>query len=147
MRHIRLLSSIIVITGFLACTPSRKSGSGFHLPDGDVERGKAVFVLLKCTDCHQVAGVVDIPAPKLSPPVVLGGLVSYPKTDGKLVTSIIDPSSRIGARYPKDTIEIGLLAHMSERDSVMTVRQLVDVVAFLQSRYKVRQIPVTRDKF
>ncbi len=148
MGHARFISIILVMAGLLACTPGRKSASGFHLPDGNVEQGKAAFVALKCTDCHQVAGVADIPAPTLSPSVVLGGLVAYPKTDGKLVSMIIDPSERIGAgSSTKDRVQIGMIAHMAERSSAMTIKQLVDVVAFLQSHYKVRSLPVARDRF
>ncbi len=135
MRHARVFPVIIAVFGLLACTPSRKSASGFHLPDGDVERGKAAFVALKCTDCHQVAGVADIPEPILPVPVVLGGTAFYPKPDGKLTALIIEPSSRIGAPYRKGASKIGLLSHMTECSGSMTVTQLVDIVAFLQSHY------------
>ncbi len=132
MRYLTFLPLIIVI-GSLACTPSQKSASGFRLPDGDVERGKAAFVALKCHDCHQVSGI-DLPDSKAPSPVVLGGIVNYPRTDGQLVGLIIDPTRRAG----RDAVQIQTLSHMAEASSGMTLKQLVDVVAFLQSSYDVR---------
>ena len=137
MRNLTFFSIVIAIVGSLACTPSQKSASGFRLPDGDVERGNAAFVALKFHDCHQVAGV-DLPDSKAPSPVVLGGIVNYPRTDGQLVGLIIDPSRRAGPRYGRDAIEIQTLSHMAETSAGMTLKQLVDVVAFLQSSYDVR---------
>ena len=40
----------------ISCVNPRSS-AGFRLPDGDVERGKAAFLELKCYTCHTVSGV------------------------------------------------------------------------------------------
>jgi L-cysteine S-thiosulfotransferase len=116
-----------------------KSGAGFRLPDGDVQRGKAVFMELKCTMCHTVAGT-EIPVPSKDYAyvrvVVLGGEVRQVKTYGALVTSIINPSHSLALGYPKELITKDNQSAMSNFNDTMTVRQLIDLVAFLQSRYE-----------
>ena len=59
--------------------------------------------------------------------------------DGYLVASIIYPSCSI-ARYPKNEVSQGGESRMPQYDK-LTVRQLTDIVAFLQSRYTVRRLP------
>jgi hypothetical protein len=120
------------------CAGGRKGSSGFHLPDGDVTRGKAAFASLQCHACHQVSGV-DLPAPVADPPVpvVLGGRIPQARTDGELVTSIVDPSHRIAPGYRADAVTSGKLSRMGEFREAMSVQELVDVVAFLQSSYEV----------
>ena len=120
----------------LACTPDRKSSAGFYMPNGDPAKGQTVFVAMQCHACHSVAGVA-LPPPVAEPavPVVLGGEVPRPRTDGELTASIIAPSHRI--RYRGDTVKSGQLSRMGDFSEAMTVRDLIDLVAFLQSRYTV----------
>jgi len=129
----------IALMGALAlgCAEGRKSGAGFHMPDGDPERGQAVFADLKCHSCHEVAGA-DHPAPVADPPVpvVLGGQVHRARTDGELAAAIVDPSRRIAAPALA-SVQSGGLSRMGDFSESMTVRDLVDVVAYLQSRYEV----------
>ncbi len=122
-----------------ACTANPRSSAGFSLPQGDAARGKAAFVELKCTACHRVQGLDDLPAPVIEPPVpvVLGGEVPHVRTDGELITSIINPSHKIAPGYPLDEVRRGEESRMIDYADVMTVRQMIDLVAFLQSRYTV----------
>jgi L-cysteine S-thiosulfotransferase len=138
MKSTALAVSVALFLFALACDTGRKSASGFRLPDGDVEHGRAVFVDLKCNACHRVEGV-DLPAPTVHPevPVILGGRVPYAKTDGELVTSIINPSYRIVAGYRRDLVAAGERSRMIDTSETITARQMADVVAFLQSRYEV----------
>ena len=135
-------SSVVVAAAFavtaLACTATSKSSAGFSLPNGDVARGQAAFVDLRCNGCHRVAGL-DLGQPTATPPVpvVLGGEVPHVKTDGELVTSIIDPSHQIAKDFPPDLVKRAGGSRMPDYSDVMTVRQMVDLVAFLQSRYRV----------
>src|SRR3989304_4554260 len=117
--------------------PPEKSPSGFRLPEGDAQAGQAAFLELQCTACHQVRGM-DLPGPVADPtvPVALGGTVDYQPTDGRFVTSIINPSHKLAPGYPKELIKSGGISRMPDYSDVMTVRQLVDLVAFLHSRYK-----------
>lgn len=125
------LASVAVVM----CGPPEKSASGFRLPDGDVARGQQAFVDLKCNACHQVQGM-ELPGPIADPPVpvALGGNVDYQPTDGNFVSSIINPSHKVG-RYPEELVKTGDESRMADYSDVMTVRQLVDLVAFLHSRY------------
>jgi mono/diheme cytochrome c family protein len=116
-----------------ACNTGRRSPAGFRLPpDGDIERGKTAFVELGCTQCHDVAGV-NLPTAGARPSAafLLGGEVTREPGDGRLTAAVIAPgqATRDGWTMP----------HYEER---LTVRQLTDIVAFLQSRYTVKR-PVT----
>ena len=140
MHRCLMLLPIAVLLGAVACESGRHSPAGFRLPaDGSVERGKAAFVALECHHCHAVQGV-ELPPPTVQPPVpvVLGGLVVNEMTDGYLTASIINPSYKLAA-YPKELITTGGKSRMPEYADRMTVRQLTDLAAFLQSRYTVRR--------
>jgi hypothetical protein len=139
--EVKFIVSFVVLAILSGCAGER-SASGFRLPEnGDTERGRTAFVELECHQCHPVAGV-DLPPPsgdsKIS--LGLGGRVREVRTDGYLVTSVIHPSHKI-RRYPGvgDSDE----SPMPDYTDQMTVRQLVDIVAFLQSRYEVVPAPTT----
>jgi len=106
-------------------------GSEFALPEGDIQRGRETFVALQCHACHSVADI-DQTESGPTPPIHkrLGGEVTRVKSYEDLVTSIINPSHRPG-RSP-----------MPSYNDVMTVQQLVDLVTFLQSEYRVHVPPV-----
>lgn len=143
----KLLPIVVLLGGTVACDSGRHSSAGFRLPaNGDVERGKVAFVQLGCNNCHEVSGM-DLPKPTVQPPVpvVLGGMVPVEVTDGYLVTSIINPSYTL-APYPKEMITAGGKSRMPDYSGTMTVAQLVDTVAFLQSRYTVER-PMARPAY
>ncbi len=132
----RLPAIALLLAANVACSSGRHSSSAFRLPtDGDAERGKAAFVALGCHSCHKVSGV-DLPAPTVQPPVPvkLGGVVDARLSDAYLVTSIINPSYQL-APYATDQITSHGQSRMPAYSEQMTLRQLTDVVAFLQSRY------------
>ena len=134
MKNIVVVSAVLVLTGLAGCTPGRHSPAGFRLPEhGDVGKGRVAFVELKCHLCHKVAGEDQFPATvELPSPVVLGGKVYEVRTDGYLVTSIIHPSHKAAAKGE---------SRMPDLTGQMTVRQLVNLVAYLQSRYEVAPPP------
>ena len=138
MKSTAFAGAIALLLLTLACGTGRKSASGFHLPDGNVEHGRAVFLDLKCNACHRVQSL-DLPAPTVRPevPVVLGGRIHYARTDGELVTSIVDPSYRIVSGYSLDQVSGGGRSRMPDVSDTITAHQLTDLVAFLQSRYEV----------
>jgi L-cysteine S-thiosulfotransferase len=142
LRVAQLLPVVALLAGTVACEGGRHSPAGFRLPaNGDVERGKVAFLQLGCSQCHEVSGM-DFPKPTVQPPVpvVLGGVVPSEPTDGYLVSSIINPSYVL-APYPKEMISVGGKSRMPDYNDKITVQQLVDTVAFLQSRYKVQRPP------
>jgi hypothetical protein len=120
-----------------ACDRGPKAAAGFRLPEGSVDRGMAAFVELKCNDCHTVAGV-KLPPPDKAPAVIvtLGGETPRVRTYGELVTSVINPSHRLARGYAPELIQADGQSRMPDYNEVMTVQQMIDLVAFLQSRYE-----------
>jgi len=141
----RMLPLIALVCALLAgCGP--RSGVGFRLPDGSPERGRAAFLALRCTACHRVVGL-DAPNQGTGiANVTLGGETLRVKSYGELVTAIINPSHRIAPGYPLSQVatpdgqSLMTLAYLND---VMTVQQLIDVVAFLQSSYHLVPPPVS----
>jgi mono/diheme cytochrome c family protein len=127
----------------LGCTTGPRSAAGFRLPAGDVDRGRATFVEMRCHACHRVAGQ-EMPSPVADPPVPveLGGLIYQARTDGELVSAIINPSYRLPHGYARETITSGKLSRMGDVNDELSVRELADLVAFLQSTYVVTPAPV-----
>ena len=134
MNLLLLACTMIALSG---CNPGPKSAVGFRLPEGDSGRGKQAFVDLKCVTCHSVEGVnfgTNNVIGRLN--IVLGGETPMVKTYGQLVTSIINPSHIVSYRYKEQlAAEEGKLSPMPEFNKTMTVEQMIDLVAFLQSRY------------
>ena len=123
-----------------ACTPRQQTGRGFVFPGGDAERGQLALVELGCINCHAVSGVT-LPAPTLTAErfIMLGGDVSNLRSYGDLVTSIIHPSQRISEKIADQTLPDPASSPMPAVNAVMTVQQMLDIVDFLQPRY--RQLP------
>lgn len=122
----------------IACAPTPESGRAFRLPDGDPATGKEVFLRLQCNACHTITGV-DLPSIDLEPPVrvILGGPTTQVKTYGELVTSVINPSHKLIKRYPEEAVSSAGLSFMPTVNELMTVQELIDLVAFLQGTYQV----------
>ena len=144
MKHIitpLLIVTFVSLGGFAMFACATKSPRGFRLPDGDVQAGKATFVALGCNQCHKVSGE-DLPDPQVKPAVPkLGGPSTTLPTDGQLVTSIINPSHRIKKRDgTESTIEDGKTSRMSDFTEVMTVRQLIDLVAYLHTVHELETL-------
>jgi mono/diheme cytochrome c family protein len=130
-----LFLSCLAIVG---CNPAPTSSAGFRLPDGDAEAGLEAFLYMQCNQCHTIKGM-DLPTiPGADPPFVqLGGKVTYVKTYGELVTSIINPSHELATGYAADLVSVDGESKMYDYNRHMTVQELIDLVAFLQSHYDV----------
>ncbi len=144
MQHIiRWSLPCALLACLLGCDPPPQSGKGFTLPEGDVERGKEAFVALLCHSCHDVSGV-ELPEIELESDteVTLGGEVTRIRTYGELVTSIINPSHKLASGYKPEDIATDGQSKMANYNDAMRVQELIDLVAFLQSRYTLRpQVP------
>lgn len=139
MKSLPGLLLIAIAVGLIAgCYRSPKSGRGFVFPEGEVSRGKAAFVELKCYTCHTVKGEEGIPPPTVEPAhvVVLGGEVSEMRTYGNLVTSVIHPSYKISDKVGVPRRWELTVSPMPVVNDTMTVRQMLDVVTFLQPHYR-----------
>ncbi len=129
---------LLILVAVAACDGSPRSAKGFRLPDGDAERGLKTFMALECHGCHRIDGLV-LPEPAQPGPLTftLGGPVTRVKTYGELVTAIINPSHRLAPGAPTDRITPALSSPMPVYNDILTVTELVDLVAFLQPRYRV----------
>jgi hypothetical protein len=105
------------------------------LPGGDPVAGRQAFLDLQCTACHRVPSEPAFPLPVSAnpgPPIdarLAGRDVAY------LATSIIAPSHQLSlatATVVREHLQ-GVLSPMGDFSRVMTVRQLVDLHAYLRS--------------
>ena len=137
-RMLNLLGLVAILVLVASCDMATQSPQGFVLPEGNAEKGQEAFVSLGCTACHTVKDL-DLTAPEVNGPVtvVLGGRTARVKSYGELVSSIINPSHRLVRGFPKDAVSQDDQSFMTVYNDVMTVTQLVDLVAFLQSEYEV----------
>ena len=120
-----------------ACERDERKQGDIYLPEGDAAKGEMHFVALGCTGCHSVVDA-KLPEPAMAGPVnvVLGSRTSGGVSYGQLVTAIVNPSHRLSPRYRKDEVSRDGESLMISYNDVLTVTQLTDLVAFLQSRYK-----------
>lgn len=109
---------------------------GFALPQGDIEKGKLAFVYLHCDQCHSAGEMKRVGhAIEGDINITLGGDVTKLKTYGELVTSVINPSHKIGRKYKEaKSTETGE-SKMRKYNEIMSVDDLVNLVTFLQDEY------------
>ncbi len=137
LSHISNYLLVFLLLGAGLCiTSCNEEARGFALPEGDIEKGKATYERLECNACHSIAGIkwnggID------SLNIYLGGEVSARKSYGDLVTSVINPSHKIAESYIQITTDSVGLSKMKNYNEVMTVQELIDLVTFLQSEYKI----------
>jgi L-cysteine S-thiosulfotransferase len=145
MCRLAMLTAVVVLA-CAACSPSDQSSALISLPAGDVDRGQAAFVELQCTSCHEV-NEVDLPPPERAGPVriTLGTRLTRVKSHGDLVTSVVNPSHRLIAGYRDERVSKNGESLMTNYNDVMTVTQLVDIVAFLEAHYDVQ--PIARYRY
>lgn len=128
-----------------------KSSYGFTLPDGNVEYGQQYFVDFRCIDCHTIIGkeelaqvlILDQIDPVMDFP--LGGRTAKIATYGQLVTSIINPSHKVSDKYQVTPVIEDGQSIMRNYNSIMTVDELIDIVAFLQDQYELQ--PYTQSRY
>ncbi len=140
MRKIFLLSIVSAGLALAGCDGGPKSSKGFSLPDGDVAQGQATFVDLGCLDCHSIVGKDDLREgiePIMTVPI--GGKTTRLATYGQLVTSIINPTHKLSQRYMMTLIQEDGMSKMRNYNSIMTVEELINMVAFLQDQYELEE--------
>jgi hypothetical protein len=115
--------------------PDSGSTWTLQLPEGKADRGRAAFNMMWCHGCHVVKGYEkEFETPYVQPavPVILGGEYRRPSRI-ELVNSIINPSHRIEPGFQKDLVSQGKFSRMGDYNETMTLQQLSDLVAFLES--------------
>lgn len=138
---VRNLLTLLVLSlvAFSACDESAMmSSKGFRLPDGDALAGREAFLYMQCHQCHTIKGeqLPLIPGQD-APYVELGGTVTQVKTYGQLITAIINPSHKLAVGYAKDVVSEDGVSNMYIYNDYMTVKELTDIVTFLQPHYDV----------
>jgi hypothetical protein len=101
------------------------------MPDGHADAGRAAFVGLGCTSCHAVAWASDLPAPVVDVGAPVLGKSVAGTSPGMIATAIIAPSHYVPKAIRTASGED--VSPMGDYSDAMTVRQLVDVVAYLKS--------------
>ncbi len=101
------------------------------VPVGDPQAGREAFAALNCTSCHAVQGDRDLAQPVAMVPVPVLGSTHGKMSPGKLASSIVSPSHTVSKEVAVQTE--GELSPMGDLTEAMTVRQLIDLVAFLRS--------------
>ena len=115
---------------------------GFPVNEGDIAAGRQAFIDHRCHQCHSIS---DERLPSLAgadrPILELGGPTTMVRSYADLTTSIINPNHAISERYRDQLLlntEIPLESPMPMPNiDTMSVRQLIDIVAFLDSKYEV----------
>jgi hypothetical protein len=130
---------IFVAVAAVAChqpsTDARLQAATATFSGGNAQAGRQAFADLKCTACHAVPSESDFPAPisaNPGPPIdarVSGRDASY------LTTAIVSPSHELSSGLD-DSVRAqlaGVLSPMGDFSHTMTVRQLIDLQAYLRS--------------
>lgn len=140
MRSMQIQAIAAVTFAVLAAACADTSGFVFPVRQGDVVAGRQAFIDHQCHECHSVASV-DLPELAGEAPVqlMLASEFSTARSYGELVTAVINPDHVISQAYREQLrlsatvpVESPMAGYSIEN---MTVRQLLDIVAFLHSRY------------
>jgi len=112
-------------------THTTPPGWRFSWPDGDSARGRAVFVKLECYSCHEVRGE-RFPEPtdsrRLGPELSQMG----PLHDAAyFAEAVINPSAVIEKGHGYEAADGS--SKMPSYNHVVTVQEVVDLVAYLRS--------------
>jgi mono/diheme cytochrome c family protein len=112
---------------------------GFVLPEGDIDRGRQVFLDQGCHQCHTIQSIELPERPEHAPITLqLGGKVYRVKDYGELLDAIVNPDHIISPKYLM-TLEKedrkGATTPMPNFNEDLTVAELIDLVAFLHAQY------------
>jgi len=133
LRKVLLLTAGAMLC--MACAPSTVETPDYRttmllLPEGQPEAGRDAFVSLGCFSCHAVAWDKELPAPVSATPGPQLGLDLGKLGPGGLATSIVAPSHDVPEKYRSPAT--GNRSPMTDYSGVMTIRQLADIVAYLE---------------
>ena len=148
----KLIASILIGASFVltGCDDNPRESRDFTLPEGYASNGALLFEEFQCTQCHTIPGT-EYQAGEwreqenVGISVQLGGKSDRIQTYSDLVTSIINPSHRIAQGYSRNqVVDEGETPDEDESkmpvyNSIMTVEELVDLVAFLEEQYTLQE--------
>ncbi len=136
-RVVPIIFVITAILGFsIALFAEGQEGymksDGLYLPLGNPGKGREAFIALKCFSCHQVHTDLSLPQPvtiKRAPVLARPGMVHNP---GDFADAILSPQHKVVVDSGGET-EAGR-SRMGDFSETMTVRQFVDIVAYLMEQ-------------
>ena len=139
------LKGLLVVLGLPALLMGCASGAlfGFPVDQGNIAAGRQAFIDHRCHQCHSIADEIMPPLAGAGRPMLeLGGPTTVIHSYADLTTSIINPNHAISERYRDQQVllktEIPLESPMPRPNlDTMSVSQLIDIVAFLDSKYRV----------
>jgi len=137
MKYLLFCCCALISISLISCDLGPDSPQGFSLPQGDDDKGLVVLTKYQCLACHHINGIE--PAAGINNPdlnIRLGGESSKVTTYAELVTSVINPSHKLARGYLLSTVSADNESKMRNFNDVMTISELVDLVAFLQPNYK-----------
>ena len=142
------LSGMLALLGTSALAqdgPIPKAGAasaakGFRFRGGNAEHGKEAFARLNCIQCHTVSDVaVPKPEGKRRFDLKLGEELRFVKRYEDLVLAITNPRHVVTERYRAILTDAEAQGEiepfMPDFTDDMSVRQLMDIVAFLDGVY------------
>ena len=138
MRTLVLIISLILFCLVTGCENQRDSPEGFRLPEGDADAGAKVYAELSCGSCHSVPTAEGAEAPAGIKRLKLGSVSSNLPSDGYLVTAIINPNHVIKVQEGFASTTPDGKSRMLDFNRVLTVQQLVDLVAYLHTMHEFR---------
>jgi len=112
--------------------PQLPKGWTFTLPAGDPEAGKAAFEKMECYSCHKVPSAA-FPQARAAGGVGPELVAAYSKLPPPfLAESIINSHQYISGTIEKYRGLDKVSSKMGDYSSIMSVRDLIDIVAFLK---------------
>jgi len=138
MKSTFLALSWFVLVGLFS--PALRSEDGFRLPGGDVDAGSEAFYRLNCVQCHTVRDAhFEEPKGKRRLDLKLASELRFVKNYEDLVIAITNPKHVVTEQYrailSKDELAGGIESFMPDLTNEMSVRQLMDLTAFLDRVY------------
>lgn len=106
---------------------------GFYLPVGDADEGRKAFTKFKCVTCHAVYFDRSLPQPVAEKPGPVLGAPERMHMPGEFADAIVSPSRHIMPGFEQKDSD-GKLSRMGEFSQMMTVQELVDIVAYLMDQ-------------
>lgn len=133
-RFILLASAISLLC---SCNIGEEWQEEIHLPVGDAARGEALFASVGCVSCHAVGDAeFEEGAEAGGVRVRLGSETGRRMSYSQLVTSVVNPSHRLAPQYFSENITKDGESLMVNYNDRLTVTQLTDLVAYLQTHYE-----------
>ena len=128
-----LIGTLLITSGIsqnTARTPEQYSARPSYLTMGDAAAGRRAYLALKCNTCHIIAGEpISGNSTRLTGPQ-LGKSVAL-QSPGQIADSIVAPRHAISKRAGPWQRSPG--SNMGDYAHIMTVQQLIDLVAYLRS--------------